>query len=153
RRLGRSRRYRQRHHAFAGSRPSDLLQSKSGIIYSCAKSRVEGRCGTKRCHIRTLILGSQGEHVFLMMNKKETQFVHLVLEFYAENGRHTLPWRNTRDPYKILVSEVMLQQTQVDRVVPKYCAFIDRFPTVYVLAQARLSDVLVLWQGLGYNRR
>lgn len=88
-----------------------------------------------------------------MMNKKETQFVHLVLEFYAENGRHTLPWRNTRDPYKILVSEVMLQQTQVDRVVPKYCAFIDRFPTVYVLAQARLSDVLVLWQGLGYNRR
>ncbi|HEX8993809.1 MAG TPA: A/G-specific adenine glycosylase, partial [Candidatus Paceibacterota bacterium] len=67
--------------------------------------------------------------------------------------RGHLPWRKTRDAYKILVSEMMLQQTQVDRVMPFYGSFLKRFPTVNALAQAPLSDVLRAWQGLGYNRR
>lgn len=73
-------------------------------------------------------------------------------KFYKEN-RRDLPWRHTRDPYKILVSEVMLQQTQVERVIPKYKAFLKEFPTVSRLAQAPLSNVLRVWSGLGYNRR
>lgn len=73
--------------------------------------------------------------------------------FYKKHGRHDLPWRETQDLYKILVSEVMLQQTQVDRVVPFYTSFIKRFPTARSLASAPLSDVLKAWQGLGYNRR
>ncbi len=64
-----------------------------------------------------------------------------------------LPWRQTRDPYRILVSEMMLQQTQVDRVIPKYTRFIKTFSTVELLARAPLSQVLLLWSGLGYNRR
>ncbi|MBU4357635.1 MAG: A/G-specific adenine glycosylase [Proteobacteria bacterium] len=65
----------------------------------------------------------------------------------------SLPWRKTRDPYRILVSEVMLQQTQVERVIGKYLQFIKTFPDFSSLAQASLSDVLNTWQGLGYNRR
>jgi len=76
-----------------------------------------------------------------------------VLAFYKTHGRHTLPWRKTTNPYRILVSEVMLQQTQVDRVIPYYKAFLKQFPTVKVLAEASLADVLRAWQGLGYNRR
>ncbi len=76
-----------------------------------------------------------------------------MLAHYKKHGRHSLPWRKTHDPYKILVSEVMLQQTQVDRVVPKYKAFIKKFPTASRLAEAKLADVLRLWSGLGYNRR
>jgi A/G-specific adenine glycosylase len=64
-----------------------------------------------------------------------------------------LPWRLTRDPYRILVSEFMLQQTQVDRVLPKYEAFIERFPDFAALAQAGTADVLRMWKGLGYNSR
>lgn len=64
-----------------------------------------------------------------------------------------MPWRDTRDPYKILVSEVMLQQTQVVRVLTYYAEFTKRFPTVRHLANASLKDVLQVWQGLGYNRR
>lgn len=75
-----------------------------------------------------------------------------LLRWYAENGRD-LPWRRTRDPYAILVSEVMLQQTQVPRVVPKYAAFLERFPDLAALAEAPLADVLALWSGLGYNNR
>lgn len=67
--------------------------------------------------------------------------------------RRDLPWRHTRDPYKILVSEVMLQQTQVSRVLPKYREFIKRYPTVYKLAQASPADILRIWKGIGYNRR
>jgi A/G-specific adenine glycosylase len=76
-----------------------------------------------------------------------------LLSWYAKNGRASLPWRKTRDPYRILVSEFMLQQTQVDRVLPKYRAFIKRFPTIRVLAAASLADVIREWQGLGYNSR
>ena len=67
--------------------------------------------------------------------------------------RRDLPWRRTRDPYSILVSEVMLQQTQVARVVPRYLAFLERWPTVAALSAATVADVIREWQGLGYNRR
>ncbi len=87
------------------------------------------------------------------MTKREQKFVATVLTFYKENGRHQLPWRQTRDPYAILVSEMMLQQTQVDRVIPKYEAFLAKYPTIQKLSKASLADVLTLWQGLGYNRR
>lgn len=76
-----------------------------------------------------------------------------VLDYWKKHGRHDLPWRKTADPYKILVSEVMLQQTQVPRVLEKYTQFLKRFPNVRVLAKAPLSDVLKIWSGLGYNRR
>ena len=75
-----------------------------------------------------------------------------LLAWFAVNARD-LPWRHTRDPYKILVSEIMLQQTQVDRVIPYYHAFLDRFPTVETLAAGPIADVIRLWSGLGYNRR
>jgi A/G-specific adenine glycosylase len=75
-----------------------------------------------------------------------------LLEWFKEHARD-LPWRRTRDPYAILVSEVMLQQTQVDRVLPYYTRFLERFPTVEALANAATSDVIRIWSGLGYNRR
>lgn len=81
------------------------------------------------------------------------RFRALVLKHYRVQGRHALPWRKTRDPYKILVSEVMLQQTQVDRVIPFYTAWLKKYPNVEALAHASLADVLASWQGLGYNRR
>lgn len=64
-----------------------------------------------------------------------------------------MPWRKTSDPYKILISEIMLQQTQVDRVIPKYREFLTAFPNVRALAKSQLADVLKVWNGLGYNRR
>ena len=76
----------------------------------------------------------------------------LLLGWFAENGRD-LPWRRTRDPYAILVSEVMLQQTQVERVVPRYLEWLERWPTVEALAEAWPAAVIREWQGLGYNRR
>jgi A/G-specific adenine glycosylase len=76
----------------------------------------------------------------------------LLLDWYEENGRD-LPWRSTTDPYAILLSEVMLQQTQVERVVPRWRAWLARWPTVESLAAASPADVIVEWQGLGYNRR
>jgi A/G-specific adenine glycosylase len=75
-----------------------------------------------------------------------------LLRWYAREGRD-LPWRGTRDPYRILVSEVLLQQTPVARVLPAYRAFLRRFPTLRALARASLGDVLVEWGSLGYPRR
>ena len=75
-----------------------------------------------------------------------------LVEWFAREARD-LPWRRTRDPYAILVSEVMLQQTQVARVVPRYLAWLERWPTAAALAAAPLADVLAAWVGLGYNRR
>jgi A/G-specific adenine glycosylase len=75
-----------------------------------------------------------------------------LLEWFGTHGRD-LPWRRTRDPYAILVSEVMLQQTQVERVVPRYEEWLARWPTVNALAAATRADVIRAWQGLGYNRR
>lgn len=83
---------------------------------------------------------------------KNQQFVYKVLEHYDREGRD-LPWRQTDDPYKVMVSELMLQQTQVGRVIPKYEAFTAKFSNVESLASAQLADVLKLWSGLGYNRR
>jgi A/G-specific adenine glycosylase len=76
----------------------------------------------------------------------------LLLAWFQRNGRD-LPWRWTRDPYAILVSEVMLQQTQVERVVPRYLDWLARWPTPAALAAASPADVIRAWQGLGYNRR
>jgi A/G-specific adenine glycosylase len=75
-----------------------------------------------------------------------------LIAWYATAGRD-LPWRRTRDPYAILVSEVMLQQTQVDRVVPRWTSWLERWPTAAALAAAPRADVISAWQGLGYNRR
>ncbi len=80
------------------------------------------------------------------------EFKKIIWDFYKKHKRD-LPWRETQNPYKILVSEVMLQQTQVHRVVPKYKSFTKKFPTVQALAKASVQDVLKEWQGLGYNRR
>jgi A/G-specific adenine glycosylase len=76
----------------------------------------------------------------------------LLLAWFQTHGRD-LPWRKTRDPYAILVSEVMLQQTQVERVVPRYLGWLERWPTPAALAAASPADVIRAWQGLGYNRR
>ncbi|HEX7017678.1 MAG TPA: A/G-specific adenine glycosylase [Patescibacteria group bacterium] len=88
-----------------------------------------------------------------LTNKQITHFQRFMGKWYIQHGRHELPWRQTTDPYQILVSEIMLQQTQVDRVIPKYLAFLDKFSTVEELAQASVADVIKHWQGLGYNRR
>jgi A/G-specific adenine glycosylase len=75
-----------------------------------------------------------------------------LLAWYSQNGRD-LPWRKTRDPYAILVSEVMLQQTQVTRVLPRYLEWLERWPTPESLAASPVSEVIRAWDGLGYNRR
>lgn len=80
------------------------------------------------------------------------QFQQALLHWWGDNARD-LPWRHTRDPYRILVSEVMLQQTQVDRVIPYYHQWLEAFPDVHALAAAATADVIRLWKGLGYNRR
>src|SRR3989344_1832633 len=79
-------------------------------------------------------------------------FQRAIWSHYHRLGR-TMLWRRTRDPYRILVSEIMLQQTQVDRVLPAYTAFIEKFPNFASLAHSPVADVLRTWQGLGYNRR
>ncbi len=89
----------------------------------------------------------------MQLDKRKIQkFQKEIREWYKVNKRD-LPWRKTRDPYKILVSEIMLQQTQVSRVITKYEAWLEAFPTVEALAKAKKEDVLRLWSGLGYNRR
>lgn len=81
-----------------------------------------------------------------------TDFQEVIYGYYRDYGR-TFAWRETTDPYYIVVSEIMLQQTQTDRVIDKYQEFITVFPTILHLAQAQFKDVLRIWQGLGYNRR
>ncbi|HET6924943.1 MAG TPA: hypothetical protein VFH39_03895 [Candidatus Saccharimonadales bacterium] len=93
-----------------------------------------------------------------MKNIDTSGFRKMLAEQYRLHGRPHLPWRlpepdGSFDPYKILVSEVMLQQTQVTRAIPKYHQFLESFPNVEALAAASLGDVLVVWSGLGYNRR
>ncbi len=83
---------------------------------------------------------------------EKTQFQDTIWNYYEKHGRK-MPWRGEEDPYKVLVSEIMLQQTQVARVTLKYAEFLKKFPTLGSLAKASLSDVLKVWQGLGYNRR
>lgn len=87
-----------------------------------------------------------------------SRFQQTVLDYYDAHGRHDLPWRQASadgayNPYHILVSEIMLQQTQVPRVIPKFISFVQQFPTFQALAAAPLAAVLTAWNGLGYNRR
>lgn len=86
------------------------------------------------------------------LKSKLTSFKRIVWNYYKKNRRE-MDWRNTTDPYRILVSEIMLQQTQVSRVKEKYVEFLRAFPTTKVLARAPLSEVFKVWKGLGYNRR
>jgi len=81
------------------------------------------------------------------------QAVQRALLGWYRAHRRTLPWRNSKSPYRIFLSEMMLQQTQVERVIPKYHAFLAEYPTIRRLAAAPLADVIRLWAGLGYNRR
>jgi len=82
-----------------------------------------------------------------------TSFQRRLLRWYERHGRARLPWRVRRGPYRTVVSEFMLAQTQVDRVVPKFEAFVERFPDFAALARASAADVLRAWKGLGYNSR
>lgn len=81
------------------------------------------------------------------------KFRTIIYRFYRQHARDDLPWRHTHDPYHILVSEIMLQQTQIERVLNKYPLFITKFPDFRSLARARLRSLLTIWQGMGYNRR
>lgn len=87
-----------------------------------------------------------------LTNSQVLSFQELIFSWWTKN-RRDLPWRQTRDPYKIHISEVMLQQTQVSRVIPVYSAFLQTYPTVQALALASVGSVLVAWRGMGYNRR
>lgn len=87
-----------------------------------------------------------------LSNAEIVEFQKIILSWYKKNARG-FPWRKTSDPYKIMVSEIMLQQTQTSRVVEKYKEWIKTFPTIETLASAPFSTVLEKWQGLGYNRR
>lgn len=80
-------------------------------------------------------------------------FQAYITRFYQNYGRHDLPWRRDYEPYQVMVSESMLQQTQVERVIPKFEAFLATFPTIDALAAAPVAQVIQAWQGLGYNRR
>src|SRR3989304_5125567 len=85
--------------------------------------------------------------------KGYSDFQKTIYGYYQRHGRHALPWRKNMTTYKVLVSEIMLQQTQVERVIEKYKSFIRKFPNFKALAQAPQSEVLKEWSGLGYNRR
>lgn len=84
---------------------------------------------------------------------KIRSFRKTIYAHYRAHGRHALPWRKTTNPYRILVSEIMLQQTQVSRVKEKYSLFLKKFPTAKALAAAPLKAVMAAWSGMGYNRR
>jgi len=88
-----------------------------------------------------------------LSHQAQEVFRETLWDYYRAHGRHDLPWRQTEDPYAVMVSELMLQQTQVPRVLPKYHEFLEQFPTVHALAVSDLGVVLRAWQGLGYNRR
>ncbi|MDP3920664.1 MAG: A/G-specific adenine glycosylase [Candidatus Omnitrophota bacterium] len=87
-----------------------------------------------------------------MLSRSQSKFQQDLLKWYGKNARD-LPWRRTKDPYKIWVSEIMLQQTQVDTVIPYYLKWLERFPTLKSLTTAPLDDAMKLWAGLGYYRR
>jgi A/G-specific adenine glycosylase len=108
---------------------------------------------SKRIKARPFSRPAMGETTRAIEPGKTQNVIAPLMTWYAKNGRHDLPWRKTRDPYRVLVSELMLQQTQVPRVAPKYEAFLAQFPTIDHLAKATRTDVLRAWQGLGYNGR
>ena len=87
------------------------------------------------------------------INNKKFLFSKNLILWHKRNGRHNLPWQTKKTPYRVWISEVMLQQTQVKTVLPYYKNFIKRYPTIKKLADSELDDVLKLWTGLGYYRR
>src|SRR5262249_39960673 len=89
----------------------------------------------------------------LLDHHAQKKFLIKLLAWYKKNGRHDMPWRKTKDPYAVLLSEFMLQQTTVATVRPYYDRFLKRFPTIKALAEAELNEVLALWSGLGYYAR
>jgi len=90
----------------------------------------------------------------MTLSKQHTQqFQNFILNWHKKHGRASLPWRQSYDPYHVLVSEIMLQQTQVNRVIPKFENFLSTFPNYAALAAASKVDIIEAWQGLGYNRR
>lgn len=93
------------------------------------------------------------EYMKKVDKKSDDIFIRTILVWYTKNGRHDLPWRKKITPYRILVSEIMLQQTQVSRVLEKYELWIKKYPDLESLKKARLQEILILWQGLGYQRR
>ena len=96
--------------------------------------------------------GRESDSLHLRPSLESEPVEAALLEWFATHARD-LPWRKTRDPYAILVSEVMLQQTQVERVLPRYLEWLERWPTADALAAASPAEVICAWQGLGYNRR
>src|SRR5438067_5293607 len=110
-------------------------------------SRIRTPTTTRRRRIRRMMPAVAGCPTRYVRAVEE-----LLLAWLAEHGRD-LPWRRTRDPYAILVSEVMSQQTQMERVVPHWQRWLERWPTIETLAAAPSADVIREWQGLGYNRR
>lgn len=129
-----------------------------GRIYLTTRISSSTEAGTN-LSFRFFAQGAHYERLFLLLQAEYdtgvsyADFRKIVWAHYKKQGRHTLPWRHTRSPYHVLVSEVMLQQTQVERVTPYYKDFIKKYPTAGRLAAAPLGSVLETWQGLGYNRR
>lgn len=119
--------------------------SRHATVYLTFVSIPKGRHGVIVEHV--------GFCTIVLVENNDTAFRSLVLNYWRAHGRHDLPWRMTTDPYAILVSEVMLQQTQVSRVQERWGAFLRMFPDVKSLASAPLAQVLRVWQGMGYNRR
>src|SRR5437763_2586808 len=110
-------------------------------------SRIRTPTTTRRRRIRRMMPAVAG-----WPTRDVSAVEELLLAWFAEHGRD-LPWRKTRDPYAILVSEVMSQQTQLERVLPRWERWLERWPTIEALAAAPAADVIREWQGLGYNRR
>jgi A/G-specific adenine glycosylase len=111
-------------------------------------TRGTGREGNVNVGARLVTVQAHGESDTDSVGR----FREIIWRHYRKHGR-SLPWRTTKNPYHILVSEIMLQQTQVGRVIPKYERFINKFPDLSSLAEASLREILELWHGLGYNRR
>jgi A/G-specific adenine glycosylase len=107
---------------------------------------------SNRRNTTRLASGSPGQACLASGSPRQARLAGLILRWYSRHGRQ-LPWRETRDPYRILVSETMLQQTQVARVLVKYPEFLRRFPSVRSLARAPRREVVMLWRGMGYNNR
>ena len=128
---------------------SEWMRSCHSVCFSFRLGRIDRLCGarSKGCGVSL-----SAEPYTSPMKTMPSEAQQALLDWYREN-RRDLPWRRTRDPYRIMVSEIMLQQTQVDRVIPKYHAFLDLFPTLETLADAPASEVIRAWAGLGYNRR
>ena len=82
-----------------------------------------------------------------------SNFSDIVQTWYIDHGRHDLPWQENQTPYRVWVSEIMLQQTQVKTVIPYFSKFMSRFPLIHDLADATEDELMLFWQGLGYYRR